>query len=311
MSSAAGLQSGTVFAIRRSPIGFTLVELIAVLVVIGLVIALLVPAVQQSREAARATECRSKLHQLSLAIHNYLELHRTFPTPVLGNETGYLLKILPQLDQTAIYQDFVSFNHAAMMDHLQRPLPFLQCPSDTGSSTMPFASYFMNEGNQLTVPPNDLGNGFHGGLRTLKARDVTDGLSNTAMLSEAISGNLVDPRATYWKLSARSYQRGDESALADDCQATPQSPGAPSDFFTNGWPYQSDTDYYHFLPPNHRSCKLYGGIFNGYEARNSASWHPGRAHTAYADGSVRVTSSSIDRSVWRAVGSRNGGEVNP
>jgi prepilin-type N-terminal cleavage/methylation domain-containing protein len=297
--------------VPKSRRGFTLIEILACLFVISLLIALLLPAAQQVREAARVTQCRSKLHQLSLAIHNYLDLHQVFPTPVLGNETGYTIKILPQMEQTSIYLDFVSYNQGAIQTHLVRPLSFFQCPSETGHPELAFASYYMNYGSHLIVPPDNLGNGFHAPLRSLSPRDVTDGLSNTAILSEVIAGNLVDPRARYWKLTARSYRRGEEAALADDCQTMPQGSGDPSDFFTSGWPYQSETRYWHFLPPNHRSCKLYGGDFNGYETRNSASWHAGMVQTAYADGSVRVTSSSIDRSVWWAVGSRNGGEVVP
>ena len=64
---------------RRNTPGFTVVELLVVIAVIGILIALLMPAVQQSREAARRTQCRSRLHQLSLAIHNYEDTHQTYP----------------------------------------------------------------------------------------------------------------------------------------------------------------------------------------------------------------------------------------
>jgi prepilin-type processing-associated H-X9-DG protein len=266
----------------------------------------LAPAVQQVREAARATACRSKLHQLNLAIHNYLELHQYFPSPVFRNEYSYAFKILPHLELTPIFEDFQAGDQDAIYEHLLRPIPALRCPSESGHPETPFVSYFMNYGNQLPDDA-DIGNGFHGGSRLLTTRDVTDGLSNTAILSEVIVGNLVDPRARYWKLTARSYARGEESAFADDCQSMPQTSSDPNEWFSSGWAYHWFNCYYHILPPNHRSCM----ILSGHEIRDSASWHAGMVHTAFADGSVRVTTSSIDRAVWRALGSRNGGEVNP
>ena len=80
--------------------GFTMIELMVVIAIIAMLLGLLLPAVQQIREAARRTECRNHLKQIGLALHNYHETHGSFP---IGNVPGtnftYQSMILPQLDQ--------------------------------------------------------------------------------------------------------------------------------------------------------------------------------------------------------------------
>ncbi|MFO1023408.1 MAG: DUF1559 domain-containing protein [Planctomycetales bacterium] len=104
--------------------GFTLIELLVVIAIIGVLISLLLPAVQQAREAARRTQCRNNLHQMGLALHNYLDAHKTFPPAYVGDPfaTGTIngvtypddngngpsgfawgALLLPYLDQPALY----------------------------------------------------------------------------------------------------------------------------------------------------------------------------------------------------------------
>ncbi len=100
--------------------GFTIVELLVVIGVIGILIALLVPAVQQSREAARRTQCVNNIRQLALALHNYHDVHRTLPYAVMLGGTvdgsplapgfqigvGWPVFILPMIEQQPLYQKF-------------------------------------------------------------------------------------------------------------------------------------------------------------------------------------------------------------
>jgi prepilin-type N-terminal cleavage/methylation domain-containing protein len=83
---------------------FTLVELLVVIAIIGVLVALLLPAVQQAREAARRMSCTNQIKQMALALHNYHDTFQTLPPGlVTSNQTSWQVQILPQLEQTALY----------------------------------------------------------------------------------------------------------------------------------------------------------------------------------------------------------------
>ncbi|VAX40986.1 hypothetical protein-transmembrane region and signal peptide prediction, partial [hydrothermal vent metagenome] len=98
--------------------GFTLIELLVVIAIIAILIALLLPAVQQAREAARRSACKNNLKQIGLSLHNYHDVHRTFPpsyvtfgalqTPQAGIpaviHSGWGYHVLPYMDQTPLYK---------------------------------------------------------------------------------------------------------------------------------------------------------------------------------------------------------------
>jgi prepilin-type N-terminal cleavage/methylation domain-containing protein/prepilin-type processing-associated H-X9-DG protein len=136
--------------------GFTLIELLVVIAIIGILIALLLPAVQQAREAARRTQCRNNLKQLGIALHNYHDAHRVFPPAYVGNFSasgtingvsypddngngpsgfGWGALLLPQLDQQPLYNKF-NFSLAcwdpANAAAAATKLPAFLCPSATG-----------------------------------------------------------------------------------------------------------------------------------------------------------------------------------
>lgn len=94
-------------ALRRG--GFTLVELLVVIAIIGVLVALLLPAVQSAREAARRMSCTNNLRQLSLSLHNFHDVNGTFPKHVSpGGVTGvsWLVHVLPYIEQKALYEQF-------------------------------------------------------------------------------------------------------------------------------------------------------------------------------------------------------------
>ncbi len=139
------------------PAGFTLVELLVVIAVIGVLISLLLPAVQAAREAARRVSCQNNLHQVGLAMHSYHGTFDQLPSGWLAEHDdddhhatgghheeehlpgwGWAAAILPQLEQTAIYGEInwdLPIDHDDHESIRQTPLPVYLCPSDPGDPT--------------------------------------------------------------------------------------------------------------------------------------------------------------------------------
>ncbi len=298
---------------RRS--GFTLIELLVVIAIIAVLIALLLPAVQQAREAARRTQCRNNLKQIGLALHNYHASTECFPFAMggTGNKYSALSQLLPQLDQAPVFNriDF-SKQYTDPVNNVPRLLEInmFRCPSDlanpqpaTGGAT----NYVPNKGSTL-LWQDTAANGAICSFKCIRIGDITDGTSQTAAFSERTvtdgSNGISTPDADTY-LSAANPTTADEAT--DACAAVdvtnlanqfPQFMGAP-------W-MDGKNSYQHVSPPNNRSCGFQAA---GKATMTASSRHIGGAHLLLADGSVRFISSNVDRNVWRAAGTRNGGEV--
>jgi prepilin-type N-terminal cleavage/methylation domain-containing protein len=216
------------FKARR--LGFTLIELLVVIAIIGTLIALLLPAVQSAREAARRSLCSNNLHQLGVALANYSDSCGMLPAAAQGglgsvymNFTGYSM-LLPYLEQSAVYDRF-NFNrsdwggtaHYYGWSKLEnttayslQPASFL-CPSVTQSKT-PFAVYSFGTLQWSVANPAKTDYLFSGGAdasaanqfakqdkrgafgfdSSTKHRDFVDGLSKTALMGEAAGGDVAN-----------------------------------------------------------------------------------------------------------------------
>jgi prepilin-type N-terminal cleavage/methylation domain-containing protein len=306
--------------------GFTLIELLVVIAIIAVLIGLLVPAVQKVREAAARSQCQNNLHQIGLALHTFHDSYRGFPKAgKLSNELSWHVYLLPFIEQDNLYKQFDRspgpFDGANGTGPMKNALALYRisiylCPSSpaetmqTGpndnvdtpelvnGTTPPYTAHYYGimgpKGtNPATGQPYEYDDvGGHGGFarqgvfqrdtvsqttspgpeRGSRIADITDGTSNTLMVGEISWVNTVT--GTRY----RSWVRG--------CDTAPVCAGSRN--VVNAI--------------NSPSIATFNDIAFG-------SMHPGGANFVMADVSVRFIQEGIDLGTYRALASRNGGEV--
>jgi prepilin-type N-terminal cleavage/methylation domain-containing protein/prepilin-type processing-associated H-X9-DG protein len=294
---------------RSRSFGFTLIELLVVIAIIGVLITLLLPAVQQAREAARRAQCSNNFKQIGLALHNYTDTYRCFPASrgATGIGAGGAPIPFPVINFSAM---------ARLMPFMDQPdvansINFdLHCnlPENTTARAMKVASYICPSDGKYALLP---GNGPFFALRFYKIKDVLDGLAQTAALSEQ---NMSDQSNAI--ASPEDYFRGELVVYASNMD---QAVAACESLDMNNLMYQGGSTagrewigvgvtemfYLHAATPNRRSCYFQPGrcVFT------ASSRHPGGVNVVMCDGSVQFISNSIDKAMWRALGTRNGGET--
>ncbi|TWT34443.1 DUF1559 domain-containing protein [Blastopirellula retiformator] len=279
---------------RQSRRAFTLVELLVVIAIIGVLIALLLPAVQQAREAARRMKCTNNLKQIGLALHNYHDTYGRLPASYYRDPDyynrgwGWSVMILPQLEQSNLYDALEVSTMPIPRDpdeRTQTPLTAFRCASDTGPDLNPdrndqgMSNYVSIQGADSAggyrSSSADLGDygGFMFQLSALKFRDATDGLSNSMMVGE------------------RAY-----------VDKAPERPwlGAQWVGVTYGAGYAGTM-----------RC-LWGN--DDYRINGEATWaissnHPGGAQFLLGDGSARFIGETINGDTLIRLAQRNDGEV--
>jgi len=292
--------------------GFTLIELLVVIAVIGVLVALLMPAVQQAREAARRTQCRNNLRQIGVALHNYHASHNMFPPgyvagapyPATTNGWGWPAMLLPYLDQTPLYNAInfqLPVEHPANLPSVATTLPGFLCPSDqTGSGKFqitdaagaviigkaPASSYAATVGDDSSDADGLTGNGTFYRNSGTRIADLCDGTSTTVLVGERGFG----------------YVNG---TWAGAPNAGLVRAGA-----LNPWKSATGTSPI-FLLVHNNWINILTDSDGGLD--DFSSFHAGGAQLLFADGSVRfiatiITDGPLHRAFW-GMGTRAGGEV--
>lgn len=282
--------------------GFTLVELLVVIAIIGILVALLLPAVQAARESARRTQCLNNLKQLSLAFHNHHDTYQFLPSggngwwdpPTYNNgipETGtkqlagWGFQILPYLEQRDLWAGTGMATDADRQKQvISTPVKAFFCPTRRGPQVLPNTNNWYPPSGNFPHAPTDYATGnltargfcvhvTHHGGEPLRFADMLDGTSNVLAVAE----KRMDMRYI------NQYQSDDNEG------------------YTSGWDH--DVNRATNIEPRR-------------DSNNGAGWgeqrfggsHPQVFLAAFADGSVRAIGYSINLTTFNRLGMRDDGE---
>jgi prepilin-type N-terminal cleavage/methylation domain-containing protein len=321
---------------------FTLVELLVVIAIIGVLVSLLLPAVQAAREAARRSQCTNQLRQLGLALINHHDVRGRFPSASIrsyandttgqatsdfyGPQQSWIAQILPFIEEMNIYSgiDFNEFQGARNdVVRRQTPLPLIRCPSDgtsqpgdsTDAPTNYVACYGSSSSESCTPPgigdcePRQLGRVF--------SVSGADGIfyNDSKVRYRQITDGLSKTLAVSECLVGSPIQDINSEGLLESCADGVRVASLAQERWRGGsWYYGAQQSYWGFstfITPNSTTtfgdCRFKPWSSVGVYAAQSS--HPGGVSALIADGSCHFVSDDVERAVWSAFGTINRGEV--
>jgi prepilin-type N-terminal cleavage/methylation domain-containing protein/prepilin-type processing-associated H-X9-DG protein len=327
---------------RCLPGGFTLVELLVVIAIIGILVALLLPAVQMAREAARRMQCSNNLKQIGLALHNYESAHARWPKQSNGPRPGasfneprssWITSILPFFEQNNLFQQYDysrNWHDAVNAPVAHTQLPIMRCPSAPerdGFEWTVLVSYANANSTTPITSPRDffygattdytnlggIGSKLNAALPAPLADPVNCGIlkGEAVRLAEVIDGLSNTILVTECAGRPHLYQHG---RLVPD-GSTPKTWSGSSSVTrplpTGGvWASHSKGFLIDGAQPNGYTATAPGTCAINCSNDNEVyAFHAGGANALMADGSVRMFADGLELQILVAVASRNGGEV--
>jgi prepilin-type N-terminal cleavage/methylation domain-containing protein/prepilin-type processing-associated H-X9-DG protein len=304
---------------RKPRVGFTLIELLVVIAIIGILIGLLLPAVQKVREAANRAKCQNNLKQIALACHGYHDANGALPcNGIPPSDPGtnvtswsFLARLLPYIEQDALFRA-ANVGKASLVGNIAEKtnIPIFFCPSDTAylNSPSPFAAndYYLGGSLPLTNYKGCSGSnwcwgnyphtGPSGNCDCFWTKPYGDGIFfrsdafRTLSLTQIADG------------TSNTFMLGEDIPHLNCWSA---------------WPYANDAMSTAAIPPNTNLDQKYGICDAAAVTANSAwvntfgfkSYHTGGLQFAYADGSVHFIAQEIDMPTYWAMATINGGET--
>ncbi len=278
---------------RKLAAGFTLVELLVVIAIIGILVSLLLPAVQAAREAARRTNCVNNEVQLALAIHSY-EFHFETLPPGVTNPTGpirnepqglaisWIVKVLPYMEENTLFKHFdMALGAYAPANAKVRStgISTIQCPS---------------EGNEFYDSDHKVANGSYVGCHNDVEAPIDKDNHGVLFLNSKIRYSEIEDGSSKTLLLSEARLSNDELGWVSGTRATLRNTGTKP----NAGPTPDE------IPEADKEEKV-----NSLEVGGFSSRHPGGVNTAFADGSVHFISNDIDPQTFQQLGNRADGQI--